>query len=224
MRYLRLIMTLCLMVIGAAGIGQEVLKPENIPTLNRIAEEFEFLKRTFGYGVVALAILNFLGLIIFVRFFVKTKSEEWVLKQIAKEAELKVEHLKAAIHEFASIAGLKKKKITVISAAMGQQANVKKVLDKCGFTNFEWENIADLSGLVLKDTAVVLLNDQLEYPLSEGQIESVFNHFKTNAGYLYFGDKTLKSKEYREKYKITLDFCNSSTRLEAGLLSILKIG
>lgn len=213
-------MTLCLVVIGTAGIGQEVLKPENIPTLNRIAEEYEFWLWVFSITAAILAIWSFLGL----KFFVRTKAEEWVLNQIAKTSELKVEHLKAAIHEFASIAGLKKKKITVISAATGQQANVKKVLDKCGFTNFEWENIADLSGLVLKDTAVVLLNDQLEYPLSEGQIDSVFDHFKTNAGYLYFGDKKLDSKEYREKYKITLDFCNSSTRLEAGLLSILKIG
>ena len=200
-------------------MGQEVLKPENIPTLNRIAEKYEFLLWVFSITAAILAIWSFFGL----KFFVKTKAEEWVLNQIAKETDLKVEHLKAAILEFASIAGLKKKKITVMSAVKGQQANVKKVFDDCGFTNFEWENIADLSGLVLKDTAVILLNDQLEQPLSENQIESVFGHFKTNVGYFYFGDKTLKSKEYREKFRITLDFCNSSTRLESGLLSILKI-
>lgn len=219
MRYLRLIMVLCLAAIGIAGIGQEGLKPENIPTLNRIAEEYEFWLWVFSITAVILAIWSFLGL----KFFVRTKAEEWVLNEIAKTSELEVEHLRAAIHEFASIAGLKKKGITVISADKGQQANVKKVFDDCGFSNFEWVSIGDLTSLVLNDTAVVLLNDQLEQPLSEGQIESVIRHFKTNVSYFYFGDKKIKSDEYRREHKVILDFCNSATRLEAGLLSILKI-
>lgn len=219
MKPLQLLITLCLVSIGIAGMGQEVLKPENIPTLNRIAEEYDFWLKAFGIVAAVLSIWSFFGL----KFFVKGKAEEWILNKIAKEAELKVEHLKAAIHEFATIARLKKKKITVISSAKGQQANVKKVFDDCGFVNFEWADIADLSDILLNDTAVILLNDQLEQPLSVVQIESAFDHFKTNVGYFYFGDKTLDSKEYREKFKITLDFCNSSTRLEAGLLSILKI-
>lgn len=219
MKHLRLFITLLLVGIGIAGIGQEELKPENIPTLNRIAEEYEFWLWVFSIVAAILTIWSFFGL----KFFVKTKAEEWILNKIAKEADLKVEYLKAAIHEFAGIAKLKKKKITVISAVEGQQANVKKVFDECGFTNFEWKNIADLLSIVLENTAVILLNDQLEQPLNEAQIESVFDHFKTNVGYFYFGNKRLKSEEYREKYKITLDFCNSSTRLESGLLSILKI-
>lgn len=214
------------MLLGAInGWAQDVIEPENIATLNRIAGEYDDWKWIFGISttglVVVLAAWNILGL----KTLLKTKAEEWVMDKIAKEADLKVEHIKAAVREYAHIAELKKKNIWVISAAEGQQANVKKVFDGCGFAYDEknWKHIDQINTLTLGNVDVLLFNDQPDLPLQVKQIEAVMEKFKTNVGYLYLGDKRLKSEEYRQEYKIDLDFCNSTTRLEAGLLSLLKI-
>lgn len=221
MHYRKMVLVFGLMLISSLAWGQDTLAHENIPTLNRIAGEYDRYKQIFSIVAGVLILLTPLGFWV----LLKTKAEEWVLNKIAKEAGLKVEHVKSAVGEFAHIAELKKKKILVISAADGQQDNVKKVFSKCGFAygSGTWVNISGISTHVLVDADVLLFNDQIEFPLSEVQIESTIQKFKTNVGYFYFGDKQLPSKEYRQKYQIDLDFCNSATRLEAGLLSLLKI-
>jgi len=224
MKYLRILWILGLLLGVASGVwGQsmDTIPKEHILTLNRIAGEYDFWKMVFSITAVILAIWNFVGL----KFFVKMKAEEWVLSKIAKEADLKVEHVKSAVHEFARIAHLKKKKITVISENIGQQNNVKKVFDGCGFSSFEWKSIADLPGLVLQNTDLILLNDQPDHPLIRVDIESVFEKFKTNVAYQYFGPKNdLPIGEYRKKHpNINLGLCNSADRLETGLISLLKI-
>ncbi len=223
MRYIRTFLVFGLLIVVVGGVcGQDNIKPDNIPNLNRIAEEYDYWKWVLGIATAVLAIWSFFGL----KFFVKTKAEEWVLAKIAKEAELKIENLKSAIGEFARIADFKKRKILVISAEEGQQANVKKVFDGCGFAyeGHSWITIGKVPTLVLGEVDVLLFNDQPDLPLSIEQIESVMEKFKTNVGYFYFGDKILtKSAEYRKTMKIDLDFCNSITRLEAGLISLLKI-
>lgn len=207
--------------VAAVCWGQNTIKPEHIPTLNRVAEEYDTYKWVFGIVAAILAIWSFFG----IKFFLKTKAEEWVMSKIAREADLKVEHVKAAVREFAHIAELKKKNILVISATEGQQANVKKVFDSCRFEYDEnsWVTIDKVPALILGKTDVLLFNDQVDAPLSADQIEDTIKKFKNNVGYFYFGDKIIDSKRYRQEYKIDLDFCNSATRLETGLLSLLKI-
>lgn len=197
------------------------IDPQNIPTLNRIAGEYDNLKWIFGISASVLAIFSFFGL----KIFVKTKAEEWVLGKIAKESELKIEHIKSAIREYARIAELKKKKIMVVSAVAGQQNNVKKVFDGCGFSNIEWKSIGDLPGLVLQSIDLILLNDQPEHPLTRDQIENVIEQYKTNVAYQYFGPKNdLPIGDYRKRYlQLNLGLCNSADRLETGILSLLKI-
>lgn len=221
MNKIRLILMGVLVMGAVSGWGQEVLDPKNIPTLNRIAGEYDFWKWIFGILTVLISVWSFVGL----RFFLKTKVNEWIDNEIAKKAGLKIEDLKSALAEYAHNAKLKQKKICVISAAEGQQANVKKVFDGCGFIYDEncWVDIAKVPALVLGNVDILLFNDQTSHPLSVDQIESVMEKFKTNVAYFYFGDKRLKSDDYRKEYKIDLDFCNSASRLEAGLLSILKI-
>jgi len=213
------------MPAAASVCAQDIIEPSNIQTLNRIAGEYDSWKWIYGisYSVllIVMAAWNFFGL----KNLLKTKAEEWVMGKIAREADLKVEHVKAAVREYAQIAELKKKNIWVISAAEGQQANVKKVFDGCGFSYDEknWKHIDHVENITLGNVDVLLFNDQADLSLSDKQIESVIEKFKTNVGYFYFGDKTIDSKKYRREYKIDLDFCNSATRLEAGLLSLLKI-
>jgi hypothetical protein len=136
-----------------------------------------------------------------------------------------MDNIKAAVQEFEQINRLKQKKVVVISPTEGQQDNVKRVFDRCGFNYDEnsWVSINNVQSLVLGKVDALLFNDQTDIELTDGQIESVMEKFKTNVGYFYLGDKRLKSDEYRRKYKIDLDFCNSITRLESGLLSLLKI-
>jgi hypothetical protein len=221
MKYTKYLLVLCLLLMMRGAWGQDVINPENIPTLNRVADEYDCYKWLFGIASTILAIWSFLGL----KFFVKTKAEEWVMAKIAKEADLKVEHVKSAVQEFARIAELKKKKVLVISAAEGQQGNVKQVFDKCGFFYDEssWLHAKDVPTLVLGKVDALLFNDQTNLPLKEEDIEAAMKKFTTNVGYFYLGDKRLQSDAYRQKYNIDLDFCNSTTRLEAGLLSLLKI-
>jgi len=221
MRYFRKTLVFGLLLVACGVWAQDVVKPENIPTINRVAEEYDTYKWIFGIATAVLAIWSFFGL----KFFVKSKAEEWVMGKIAKEADLKVEHVKSAVQEYALNAKIKQKKVLVISTGEGQQDNVKRVFDKCSFAydDSSWVAIHKVDTLVLGKVDALLFNDQTDLPLSEAQIEFVMEKFKTNVGYFYLGDKRLKSDEYRQKYKIDLDFCNSITRLEAGLLSLLKI-
>ena len=137
---------------------------------------------------------------------------------------MKIENLKDALAEYAQTAELKKKRIMVISAAEGQQVNVKQIFDKCGFVNAEWKSIEGLAQLILNNIDLVLLNDQPDSPLSQTQIESVLKKFKTNVAYLYFGPNNLPIRDYRTQYpKLNLGLCNSPDRLETGILSLLKI-
>lgn len=213
-------MFLCCFLAAAACFAQpDEIPKEQIPTLVRIAEEYDFWKWVFSVITVVLAVWSYFGL----KLFIKTNAEEWVLAKIAKEADLNVVHVKSAVREFAHIAELKKKPILVVSAGEGQQQNVKKVLDACGFTHYDWKSIGDVPTLVIQNTSVILLNDQLDSPLTEAQLESVMDKFKANVGYCYFGDKRIKSDEYRQRWKISLDFSNSDTSLEAALIRILKI-
>lgn len=220
MRYFRMALVLGLVMLGSWVWGQDTIPQSNIPTLNRIAGEYDFWKLVFGIAAAVLAIWSFFGL----NFFVKTKAEEWIVQKIAKEANLTVENLKSAIKEYAHIAELKKKKILVVSAAEGQQT-LKKVLDGCGFSNFEWVSISGVTNIVLQNTDLLLLNDDLEKPLSRDQIESVFEKFKITVAYQYFGPKNdLPIAAYRTTYRgINLGLCNSADRLETGILSLLKI-
>jgi len=199
----------------------DTIASKNVVALNRIAEEYDGYKWIFGIVASTLVLLIPLGLWV----LLKTKAEEWVLAKIAKEAELKVEHVKSAVREFAKITELKTKKILVVSAADGQQGNIKKVFDGCEFAYDEksWVNVNNVSSLVLGKVDALLFNDQVDLPLTTDQIEAIIRRFGTNVGYFYFGDKIIDSKKYRQEYKIDLDFCNSATRLETGLLSLLKI-
>lgn len=217
----KILTTICFLSFCVLLYGQDTIPSAKIPTLNRIAEEYDDYKWVFGIAASVLAVWSFFGL----KFFVKAKAEEWILAKIAKEADLKVEFVKAAVSEFGKIADLKKKKILVLSATEGQQGDLKKVFDGCGFANVEWENIAKLSGLVLKGVDLILLNDQPELRLTRGQIEDVFEKFQSNVTYQYFGpDNQLPVGEYRKKYpKFLLGLCNSADRLETGILSLLKI-
>jgi len=224
MGYIRIFLVFGLLLAVSSGVcGQTVdtFAKKNISILNRIAGEYDFWKNVFGIIAAVLAILTPIGLWV----LLKTKVEDWVLSKIAKEADLKVEHVKSAVREFAHISELKEKKITVISADAGQQNNVKKVFDGCGFSNYEWKSIDDLSGFVLQNTDLILFNDQPEHPLTRDQIESAFRQFKTNVAYQYFGPKNdLPIGDYRKQYpQINLGLCNSADRLETGILSLLKI-
>lgn len=222
---MRLALLAAVMLLAASVCAQDVIEPSNIRTLNRIAGEYDTWKWVFGISTSVLGVIMIAWNVFGLKTLLKTKAEEWVMAKIAREADLKVEDVKAAVREYAQIAELKKKNIWVISAAEGQQANVKKVFDGCGFSYDEknWKHIDHMETLTLGNVDVLLFNDQPDLPLTDKQIESVMEKFKTNVGYFYLGDKRLKSDEYRQKYKIDLDFCNSSTRLEAGLLSLLKI-
>lgn len=215
------LLTLGMLIVSGAVIGQVAIPKENIPTLNRIAQEYDTWKWVFGITASVIGIWSFFGL----KFFVKSKAEEWIMQKIAKEANLGIEHLRSAISEYSKIAALKKKTVWVISAAQGQQANVKKVFDACGFAydDKSWVHVDSADSLVLGNVDVLLINDQHDLPITEHQLESIIARFTTNVGYFYFGDKMINSKEYRQKYNIDLDFCNSGTRLETGLLSLLKI-
>jgi hypothetical protein len=208
-----------------ATFGQDTIKPENVPTLNRVAEEYDDLKWKFGIGFSLgaglLVVWNVLGF----RNILKTKVDEWLDKNLERHTGHKIETIKAALQEHARNAELKKKRVFVVSAANGQQVNVKKVFDGCGFPYDErsWVNIEDVPNLILGNVDILLLNDQIKAPLSEHQIESVIKKFGKDVGYFYLGDKRIKSDEYREKYDIDIDFAASTTRLEIGLLSLLKI-
>lgn len=225
MSYLRFTLIGFLTMWACAAWGQTAIEPKNIPTLNRIAEEYDQWKWIFGISVLAVAVItatwNFFGF----KAILKNKVNDWLDEKISKETGIKIESVKAALSEYARNAELKKKRILVISAAEGQQANVKKVFDNCGFyyDKDSWVHVENILSLTLGNVDVLLFNDQNDLPLSEAQMESVMEKFKTNVGYFYFGDKILKSADYRRKHKIDLDFCNSPTRLETGLLSLLKI-
>ncbi len=207
------------MTVAVCVAQSDTIPSTKIPTLNRIADEYDTWKWVFGIAASVLAVLTPLGLWV----LLKTKTNDWVMEKIAKEADLKIAHLKAAVGEFGHIAELKKKKILVVSLAEGQQGVVKKVFDGCGFTAFDWKSISQTQSLVLDKTDLILFNDYADSQLSEAQIEAVIQRFKTNVAYFYFGPKRLKDAGYRKDYGIAIDFCNSPSRIEAGILSLLKI-
>lgn len=225
MSYFRIVLIGALLLGEVVGWGQTVIAPENISTLNRIAGEYDQWKWIIGItGIVVTALLVVWNIFGF-KTLLKTKVNDWLDEKISKETGLKIESVRVALSEHARNVELKNKRIIVISAAEGQQANVKKVFDGCGFyyDKDSWINIDKTRTLTLGNVEVLLLNDQNDLPLSEPQIEAIMEKFKTNVGYFYFGDKRIKSDEYRKTYKIDIDFCNSASRLEAGLLSLLKI-
>lgn len=216
------LITGALSIICCPLLGQTVaLEPGNIPTLNRIAGEYDFWKWIFGLAAVLLAIWSFFGL----RFFLRTKVNDWVDIEIAKKAGLKIETLKDALAEYARTGELKKMKILVLGIGDGQEGNVKKMLDKTGFSNYEWGNISNISTIVLKNVHLLLLNDQPGTPISQTQIDDTIEKFGKDVACLYFGPKhPLPINEYRSKQPLlNLGLCNSADRLETGILSLLKI-
>jgi hypothetical protein len=225
MSYLRIILVGVLLLGVVAGWGQETIKPENVATLNRIAEEYDRWKWIFGISVIVVAAITFVWNLLGFKTILQHKVNDWLDDKISKETGLKIESVKAALSEYARNAELKKKRILIVSGAEGQQANVKKVFDGCGFfyDANSWIHIDNLPGKTFGDVDILLFNDQTNHPLTEEQIEAAMKKFVTNVSYFYFGDKRIKSDEYRKTYKIDLDFCNSPTRLESGLLSLLKI-
>ena len=212
---------LLLLFVTSTMSAQSVIKEQNIDTLNRIAEVYNNYKWIIGIITPIVVFLGFWG----TKSYLKNGIKDWVEDEIAKRAGIKVDDLKAVIAEQANINKLKKKIIWVISADSGQQANVKKVFDNCGFFYDEktWINIQDAKGLKLSNVDVLLFNDQPQKPLEESQIAEVIASFKKDVAYFYFGDKHIKSVDYRKAYDIEIDFCNSKSRLEDGLLKLLKI-
>ena len=221
MSFRKTILFVSMSLIAGSIWGQDTINPQHIPTLNRIATEYDTWKWVIGIATAILAIWSFFGL----RYFIKAKAEEWVLKEIEKEAGLKVEHLKDALAEYARVVEIKKKKILVLSAAEGQQNNVKKILDQNGFTELEWEDISKAPTLVLQNVKLLIINDQPELPVTQTQIDQVIEKFGKNVACLYFGPKhPLPIAEYRKQNPLlNLGLCNSADRLETGILSLLKI-
>jgi hypothetical protein len=200
-----------------AQAHRDTIVTENIPVLNQIAKDYNWGKWVLG----ALVILVPFG----VKFYLKSSVNEWVEKEISKKSGLKIEDLKTALADYIKNGELKKKKILILSQGDGQQGNVKKILDACSFSSYSWKNIKELPTLVLDGADLVLLNDQPDAPISEDEITKVMGKFKTNVSYLYFGpNNTLPIGQYRKQYPLlALGLCNSSDRLETGILSLLKI-
>ena len=223
MRNYKLLLFFCLMMVvsGVWGQSDTVIVRDNIPTLNRIASEYTTWKLIFLITTTVLAIWSFFG----VRFFIKTKANDWIEQEIAKKAGLKVEILKDALAEYARVAELKKKKILVLSAADGQQGNVKKILDNAGFSNVEWGNIANTPTMVLNNVHILLLNDQPNVAISQQQIETTIDKFGSNVAFMYFGPQNfLPVGDYRKKNpRLIIGLCNIPDRLETGILSLLKL-
>lgn len=220
-----MVLLLAFSMAAWVAVGQDTIIPANIPTLNRVAAEYDFWKWVFGIGITIASGLSIVWTIFGYKTILKTKIDDWLDKNLEKHTGQKIDTIKAAMQEFARNAELKKKRVLVISAASGQQANVKKVLDGCGFyyDDRSWVSINDVPNLVLGNVDVLLLNDQTDAPLAPDQIETVINKFRQNVGYFYLGNEIIDSKKYRKEYGIDIDFANSTTRLESGLLSLLKI-
>ncbi len=228
MQLTKVILSIALIfLIVAVCHGQSDIPKEKIGTLVRSAEEYDTWKWRFGFIAflfsVFVPIMSILG---FQNYF-KAKIKEWAVDAIAKEAGSSVDALKSALQEFGVVAQLKKEKqILVVSAQKGQQRNVKKVFDGCRFERYDWKSVIELEGFDLKNIDLLLINDQTEKSLEikEEDIRSILERYKNNVAYLYFGVKQIPVGKYRTDMPgIDIGLCNSSDRLETGIISILKI-
>jgi hypothetical protein len=223
MRNYKLLLFFCLMMVvsGVWGQTDTVIVRDNIPKLNRIASHYTTLEFIFLIGPIVLVVLNYFGM----QFFIKTKANDWIEQEIAKKAGLNIDILKDVLAEYARVAELKKKKILVLSAVDGQQGSVKNILDKVGFSNVEWENIANTPTIVLNNVHILLLNDQPEDAISQEQIETTIDKFGKDVAFMYFGPQnSLPVGDYRKKNpRLIIGLCNIPDRLETGILSLLKL-
>lgn len=222
MKYTKPLITLSLILtVGTLSAQRDSIPQDNIQALNHVAGLYKTYYIALKIIIILLPVLGFLGFL-----GLKHWISSSVVDLFAKKMEMDKDSLKSILSEYAETVRLKKKVIWVISNEDGQRPNIKKVFDKCGFHYDEncWKNISQLETITPLKVDLVLLNGTGSHPLSEEQIEEVVKKFTNSVGYFGFMDKNLEnSKDLKVKYGIDIDFCNNDSRLEAGLLSILKI-
>lgn len=220
MKYTKPLITLFLLLtVSTLSAQRDTIPQDNIHALNNVAGLYKTWHDILPLILFLFSVIVFFGL--------NHRLSSSIVDLFAKKMEVDKDTLKSIIDEYAKTVSLKKKVIWVISNEDGQRPDIKKIFDKCGFHYDEncWKNISQLESLTLRKVDLLLLNGTGSHPLSEEQIEEVVKKFTKSVGYLCFveGDRRIDSGKLKVKYGITIDFCNNDSRLEAGLLSILKI-